>query len=414
VSSPKPHLPPPPLPSWTGVLRDLVPIFAIPLAIIAVLLIWRPWRGAFRTASRPVMVVTAGLPTPQRPVPTRATPSPQTDTLGVLELLALRDGLRQDRHEELTEKLRLLLGQTARDIRAEQRLGAAWGAFELPELRPALERWVQAQPDSALPRLIRADVLTSLAYSRRGEKVAAKTKGKQFAAMAATFDSAMADLRLGLERDPSALPGYWTLIRIAQGVGGQGQVAAAGAAALEVAPASFLTRSRMMTALLPRWGGSYERMRQLAEDAQAHADSNPLLRSLLGFVDMDRADLALNDGDTTAALDLGEESLSDGSTYRLCVARARMLLNARRVAEGLEAAQCAKNHLPTSAEARMLLSYALNSTGAQRWPKDWERLFGLAVAEARVAMQLDPDDDEVVALWKFIRENSRKTLGHEP
>ena len=52
-------------------------------------------------------------------------------------------------------------------------------------------------------------------------------------------------------------------------------------------------------------------------------------------------------------------------------------------------------------------------TGAKpeaRYPAKFIR----ATAEARVAMQLDPQDSEVLMLWTFIREDSRRTLGHEP
>jgi hypothetical protein len=96
------------------------------------------------------------------------------------------------------------------------------------------------------------------------------------------------------------------------------------------------------------------------------------------------------------------------------VARARMLLNARRTEEGLQAAACARNLLPTGAEARVLASYGYNSTGHRQWPKDWEHWFGLATAEARVAVQLAPEDSEVIDLWEFIVHNSRKTLGRDP
>jgi hypothetical protein len=191
-------------------------------------------------------------------------------------------------------------------------------------------------------------------------------------------------------------------------------VDSAGSAALTVAPASFVTRYRLMTALLPRWGGSYEQMEELAEAAQAHVEANPQLGALLGYADMDRADVADDENDSTAALRYGQASLRHGTSYRLCVKRARMLLRAKRVAEGLEAAQCARNHLPTGAEGRMLLSYAYNSTGIRQWPRDWERVFGMATAEARVAVQLDPEDAEVIDLWQYIRESSRKTLGREP
>src|ERR1044071_2219227 len=54
-------------------------------------------------------------------------------------------------------------------------------------------------------------------------------------------------------------------------------VDSAGSAALTVAPASFVTRYRLMTALLPRWGGSYEQMEELAEAAQAHVEGEPQL-----------------------------------------------------------------------------------------------------------------------------------------
>lgn len=70
-----------------------------------------------------------------------------------------------------------------------------------------------------------------------------------------------------------------------------------------------------MTALEPRWGGSYDAMEKFADQAQKYAAQNPRLVSLKGFADADRADEASSAGDSRKAIRLCNQALEEGGDF---------------------------------------------------------------------------------------------------
>jgi hypothetical protein len=346
----------------------------------------------------------ASLPAPTFVVQEPGTTPLSLDPFGPEELLQYHRWLRTERFDSLEAALRVLRAQMAVDIRSEGRYVAAYTGLSHLGLRRAVDRWVEVHPDAPEARLVRAELLTSAAGQRRGGEASWMTSDQQFAAMVATQDSALTDLRVVLSRDPADIGAYWALLPIAQRAGAVDDIHVITARAVALAPSAYFVRLRAMLALLPRWGGSYEEMNWLAAEAQQYADQNPELRALHGFVDWDRANIAARRNDTAAAFRHARASLRHGETFRLCADHAARLVYYGRLDEAREAAHCAEALRPSYAETRALLGRMYLALSRRDHAAEGERYRALAETESKLALRLDSSDDDALRLGTRIRE----------
>jgi tetratricopeptide (TPR) repeat protein len=347
----------------------------------------------------------ASLPTPTRVVPDSGPTPLALDPLSPAELLEYQRWLRAERFDSLEGALRMLRAQMAADVRSEGRYVSAYAGLSHLGLRRAVDRWVEVHPEVPEARLVRAELLTTAAGQRRGGDASWMTSDQQFAAMLATQDSALADLRVVLARDPADIGAHWALLPIARMFGAVDDIHVITARAVALAPTAYFVRFRAMLALLPRWGGSYEEMQWLAAEAQQYAAQNPELRALQGFVDWDRANIAARRNDTAAAFRHARASLRHGQTFRLCADHARRLIYYGRVEEAREAARCAEAIRPSYAETRALLGNLYLMMGRRDYTAEGERYRALAETESKLALRLDPSDNDALRLGTKVRES---------
>src|SRR5205807_1733877 len=201
---------------------------------------------------------------PYRPVYSLA---PWTLVLSAGEALDLRRLLRTAQFDSVEIALRLAQDEAAVDVRAEWRYYDSYVALQEPSLRPALDAWMAAHPRAVEARIARGMYFVNLAAARRGGAYAEKTNRGQFGALDATLDSCFAEIRVALKDDPSNLAAYWVLQRAAV-YKRQPDVLRTYTRGLRLSPASFVTRWLAITALTPRWGGTYESMDRVAGQAQ--------------------------------------------------------------------------------------------------------------------------------------------------
>lgn len=333
---------------------------------------------------------------PYRPVDSLA---PWTLVISAGEALDLRRLLHSAQFDSVEVALRLAQDQAAVDVRAEWRYYDSYVALEESSLRPALDAWIAASPRAVEARIARGMYFVNLARVRRGGAFAAKTTRDQFRGLDATLDSSLADIRVALKNDPSNLAAYWVLQRAA-GFQGQSDVLPTYKRALRLSPASFITRWLAITALTPRWGGTYESMRSLAAQAQQFISANPELASLQGFVDWDKADVAWQNDDAEHAISQAKASTSYGESYTLCLKAARILWYYDREPEALPFAQCAVARRSASADGHLTLGRVLLGL-ARRDRADWTAYYSRARESALLAYQLDSSNDQVA---EFSRE----------
>ncbi|HUJ18796.1 MAG TPA: CsgG/HfaB family protein [Nitrospirota bacterium] len=111
------------------------------------------------------------------------------------------------------------------------------------------------------------------------------------------------DLQTSIKKNPSLMPAYTWLIKIAT------KTSDVPFTAIEILkqaekndPSTFNVRYEYMMSLKPAFGGSYEKMNVFSVQAAKYANLNPLLWSLQGEVDADRADNSYRDDNCAAAI----------------------------------------------------------------------------------------------------------------
>jgi tetratricopeptide (TPR) repeat protein len=160
-----------------------------------------------------------------------------------------------------------------------------------PELLAAIDEWARATPASFAPYLARGAYWTSVAYARRGGKLASQTSAADFASMEDAVDRAAADLDRALVIRPKLVAARTLQISVFLPASEGAKLKSAIDQAIAVCPTCFVPRTKYVMALEPRWGGSYAAMERFARDASALP--NPRLRFLAGYVDWDKAHVLL-------------------------------------------------------------------------------------------------------------------------
>ena len=198
----------------------------------------------------------------------------------------------------------------------------AWLALEAlrndnPALDPRVAEWVRESPDSYSAHLVMAMRSFDRGWAERGGKWAADTSERQFEEMKKYFDQGVEEAQAALSVNPK-LPMAYALLITNQKAGGGGEdggcerVASEG---LREVPASFEIRVALMSCLKPRWGGTYEKMAQLAQSSQMLVRQNPRLAALKGFADAAYAE-TMNDQDQYAlAVRYYTRALEKGGDY---------------------------------------------------------------------------------------------------
>lgn len=209
-------------------------------------------------------------------------PRTAIDQVGMLALL------HHDRFDDLNRYFDEVMRAVAAEPKKELWETAIAEAFSTadPALEPKLDAWVAHSPDRFGPYLARGELYAARGYSQRGTAIVRDTARGQLDAMSRSLGLARADFERALELEPRSIAARAGLMTVSQADGGA-DVPALLAAALEVCPTCLSVRVRAMYAMRPRWGGSLDAMRQIANDAQRRVTENARLRVLLGYADWD-------------------------------------------------------------------------------------------------------------------------------
>jgi tetratricopeptide (TPR) repeat protein len=237
-----------------------------------------------------------------------------------------------------------------RDYRNETRLYNAYDAFEGDtSLAGPLDRWVQSRPSSAPARIARATYLADRAWRARGTAWAKNTPRAAMQQMTALFAQAAQNLDTAVTLTPRSAAAYRLRLQIAKANGDPLDTRQYLTKGLEDIPASYGVRRQYMRNLIPRWGGSHDAMRAFAEESQALAGTNPRLRALAGYADLDSAEVLEIHGHRSAALVLYTAALTYGDESVPHLERGQLLFRMSRYADALADLDSAVAMAPTSA-----------------------------------------------------------------
>lgn len=151
---------------------------------------------------------------------------------------------------------------------------------------PLHAEWVDAFPKSRAARLAHAYHWIQRGYASRGSDLAAKTAGVQFAAMEHAFKRSWAELDAaeGLAKTP--LPEWAARLQVlrATGSGTRDLASAIYRKALARQPRSLHVRIAYARVSAPQWGGSFEKLAAIHDDAKSlAADDRRFVQSRVDF-----------------------------------------------------------------------------------------------------------------------------------
>ncbi len=308
--------------------------------------------------------------------------TPRADVAKIRKLLENRQ------FEGLTTLLEGYQAACDRDIGYEFAVQNAFLAFadRTPATKALLDEWVRRFPGVWVPLTARATWYKSLGWAARGKAAAAATADARPGGMEDCFTRAVEDLQPSLRAKPRQLYAYLILMEISQALGDQDRGALLARQAVQFYPDSYLVRHRRMTALLPRWGGSYDAMERFAGESAPFAARNPRLKSLRGMIAWDQGRVAASDGDYPKAIALFENSLADGLTATVLYDLADSYCRAKMYDRALATLDRAATIQPGSPEEHGLRSKVAFAQGnldeAVAHLDRMEEIQGLAAGEA--------------------------------
>lgn len=314
----------------------LVAAFLVAAGLVAGMFLWVRWAregtrerqtklAAERAARQAMVTEVAPAKLPESlPLVGQVSTGPDGFLTQYVDIPGLRSLLFHRRFAELTSYFGRFQDAFEADPRKEYWPLDAADAFlsSEPQLEEALDAWVKATPASFAPYLARGTHRVSVGYARRGARWASDTAPEHFEAMEVALDQAVADLDQALALRPHLVAALRRKIVALRATGDKPGIDQAMESALAFCPSCFQVRVTYMYSLNPRWGGSYEKMAAFARDRVD--DSNPRLRLLPGYVDLDQADLLMVDKRYNEALQVVQQACKLGDHWEFLLKRAKI------------------------------------------------------------------------------------------
>jgi len=269
-----------------------------------------------------------------------------------------------------------------------------------PTLAQPLDRWVEERPKSAPARIAKASYLTDLAWRTRGTAWAKDTPSQAIREMHRLLALATRNIDTALTLTPRTAAAYRVLLRGVRTEGGIDSSHRYVRLGLEDIPASFSLRRQHIRNLSPRWGGSYAAMRAFVNESETpDAATNPRLRTLVGFILLDSAEVLEGQGDQGDALNVYGRAIALGDEENFYLERGQLLVRMQRYRDALSDLDIAVATGPINETAYLWRGIAREGVWTQTTPRTQGARDG-ALADYRYAVVLNPTDD--FALNRFV------------
>ncbi|TKB76044.1 MAG: DUF4034 domain-containing protein [Nitrospira sp.] len=164
-----------------------------------------------------------------------------------------------------------------------------------------IEEWKNTVPDSYAAHLIPGVYFKRKGFDVRGDKSISQTPQENINKMRQYHKIARTELERSLELTKKPFLSIFHLLDIARSEGSKEDSWALIAAANKMLPSNSLARNRFMDSLSPRWGGSYEEMRQFISRSKDEGVSMIGLIQLEAIMYDDMAETYLARGDRQSA-----------------------------------------------------------------------------------------------------------------
>lgn len=184
-----------------------------------------------------------------------------------------------------------------------------------------IDAWVNSR-NSAYAYLARAAFYHQAGWSARGDKFAKNTSRAQFSSMEKFHDFAANDAMQAYNLNSSLLYAYTLMISLDRTVTEPINTERLLAEAIALNPAAASYRYSYIEGILPKWGGSYEAIEYFVEQQTPYFSLNPMLTTLAGYEDAQKAFYAKNNNDFNSCIHYYSKALSYGLNLRWLDTRA--------------------------------------------------------------------------------------------
>lgn len=179
-----------------------------------------------------------------------------------------------------------------------------------PDNEGYFDRWIEAYPHSYAAVLSRGVYLYRMAWAVRGERYISDTSNPQIEAMENYLRRARPDLIASLKLTDKPYLSTLYLFNVAMLNGSSSEQAQWYERGMTLDPDNTLLRYRYMFSLRPRWGGSYQRMRDFLAQCEKQNAPPRLLARLNMLIHADLAEDAMRRADTQQTFDEWQQVLS--------------------------------------------------------------------------------------------------------
>ncbi|MBF0476501.1 MAG: tetratricopeptide repeat protein [Deltaproteobacteria bacterium] len=212
-------------------------------------------------------------------------------TFTINELMRFRNLLEEKEFDTLNKKASMSQATFERDPSYEYQVHDFFFLFKTtsPEHERLLDAWVKHSPDHFAPYLMRAYYFYLQGWASRGRKYAAETTPEQFEGMHASFLKSRKDIDTALSLRPRLLTAHIMLLHMSKAGSKEAEKNRLIEQTFSLYPTSFLMCEAMLLSKLPRWGGSYREMNDIAMRAYKQIETNNEFFMLFGMIFAEQA-----------------------------------------------------------------------------------------------------------------------------
>ena len=304
-----------------------------------------------------------------------------------LELLAL---LRGRRFDELTRRVEAAQAAFEADPSREEQLAQVWDTFTTtdPSIGALLEAWAAAS-DSYAPLVALGIHHRHSGWTiRESRSIPARVSRER---AKPHFDQARSRLHRALEVHPRLAVAFECLINLEKSEPAIAESRRLADEAARVCPSCIGPSFEHLFALTPRWGGSYEQMKQYLADLAPRIAKFPRLAVLRGAPAWDRGASGQYGRDHEAELRSYDEALRYGDYWQYRRFRGAALYRLGRFGEALADHEYWVAHGSRSGAALLAKAYDLGAL----------HRYAEAAEAIELAQRLDPTDEEIIRLAAY-------------
>lgn len=292
--------------------------------------------------------------------------------------------LQQRKYSELDLQLKNFQKAYEGDFLQEDNVYMAFYTFN--RLNSSFENyfneWVTKNPNSYSAYLARGMFYRNIGAKKRGTKFINETTKEQLDGMEFYYKKALYDFQKAIEINPKLIWAYCYIIDISKNFGQEDMNKSLMTKALQINPHSLLVRWFYLLSLLPRWGGSLEKMENFIKEAKPHYSKNPKLKILEGRLDAEKADQLSISKKYEEALHFYNQALKHGEHYYYNRQKGKVLVKLKRYKEAINAFDKSLQERPYDTETLLSRGYSYLMSG------DCQK----AIADFDLVIEIDPDD----------------------